>query len=276
MLGSTAFFNASAILPDLGLFLDIDPKNDLIKDFFFDGPKVAFYKIELEELRLLCLEKTIDEVKLIRRDQLNFESGLEITKGVKAVAPMGLWLLREAIATYEGRTPYFREHSDMVCLCFSVSKKDIVKKVLSNKDFELKTLIQDTMASSACGTCRRPIEKIIEDTRLLHGLIKGLDHSKSRFNELGEWLKVANLYPGELLIKLDELKIEWMKREQIEDKFAIEFTEIEGLHLTLSVHALNNGQKIPCDEKKAQALMLALTDYFKSFLGVLLFLHSRV
>ncbi|MBY0414363.1 MAG: (2Fe-2S)-binding protein, partial [Bdellovibrionales bacterium] len=231
MLGPTAFFNASATLPEIGLFLDIDPKNDCIKDFFFDGPKSSHYKLELEELRILAINKNLSEVKKIIRTDLSFEVLLENSN--KATAPIGLWLLQKAISGYEGEARYYREQSDMVCLCFSITKKDIVKKVLSNKDFELKTLIQDTMASSACGTCRKPIEKIILETRLSHGLIKGLDHSKSRFDEKGEWLKVAGFYPGELLIKLEELKQEWMKREEIADQFKIEFTDIEGLHLTL-------------------------------------------
>jgi bacterioferritin-associated ferredoxin len=266
MLASTAFFNASAAIPGLNLFLDIDPKKDIIKDFFFAGPKADHYKIELQELRLLTVGKTIEESKNIFRSDLTLET--ELSEGVKAIAPVSLWLLKKAIESYVGHGRFYKEQSDMLCLCFSVTKRDIVKKVLGNKNFELKTLIQDTMASSACGTCRIPIEKLILETRMTHGLIKGLDHAKSRFDDKGQWLKVAGLYPGPLLIVLEDLKNKWMEREKIVGQFKIEFTNIEGLHLTVMIDSTN--------EKTVNGLLSALTEYLKSELGVLFFLEPGV
>lgn len=266
MLGSTAFFNAKATLPELSLFLDIDPKNDTIKEFFFEGPKASHFKSELEELKRLSLGKNLNEVNRITRSELEFET--EIKPGVKAVAPLGLSLLKSAIESYVGHGRYFKEQTDMLCLCFSVTTRDVVKKVLANKDFELKTLITETMASSACGSCRTIIEKTISDTRLSHGLIKGLDHSKSRFDKSGQWLKVAGMYPGPLLIKLEDLKNQWMKREQITEQYIIEFTHIEGLHITLNINTDN--------DKNIQGLLSALTEYLKSELGVLFFLKTSV
>lgn len=259
-------FNAKATLPELSLFLDIDPKHDTIKEFFFDGPKLSHFTRELEELKTLSLGKTLDQAGFITRDLLHFETLLP--NGKKAMAPVGLWLLKKAIETYQGEAHFFKDHQDMLCLCFSVTKKDIIKKVLANKNFELKTLIQETMASSACGSCRVPIEKLILDTRAQNGLIKGLDHSKSRYDASGAWLKVAGLYPGPLLIKLDELKNKWMERENIKELFEIEFTNIEGLHLTLSVNSTN--------EKTVAGLLLALSDFLKSELGILFFLKTSV
>lgn len=266
MMESTAFFNAKAALPELSLFLDIDPRKDIIKDFHFDGPRASHYTVEMQELRSLTMGKTIEEVKRLSRDKIPLEA--KLPNGKTPIMPVGLWLLQKAIANYAGEGRFYKEQHDMVCLCFSVTKGDIVKKVLAHKDYELKTLIQDTMASSACGSCRAPIEKMIIDTRNAHGLIKGLDHSKARLDAQGNWIKVAGMYPGPLLIKLTELKNEWMVREKITEQFKIEFTNIEGLHLTVSIDSTN--------EKTVAGLMSALTDYLKSKLGVLFFLKSVV
>ncbi len=261
---STAFFNASAKDSELSLFLDINPNSDIIKNFFYEGPQAQIYKDEMEELRLICLDKPLDVVKKINRSSLKSETLLP-SKNL-SVLPRGLSLLRTAIATYTGEGGFLKEQTDVVCLCFTVSKKDIVKNVFSNKDFELKTLIQNTHASSACGSCRPLIEKIMKETRLENGLIKGLDHSKSRFDSEGNWIKIAGMYPGPLLIKLEELKADWMKREKIEGQFEIEFIGIEGFHLTMKINSDN--------EKIVKGLMSALTDYLKSELGVLFFLET--
>ena len=261
---STAFFNAKAMTPEVSLFLDIDPKTDIIKEFFYDGPKASHFKIEMEELRILAINKSIHEAQKIKRHSLGLET--ELANGEKPVMPRGLSLLRSALSSYTGEGGFLKEQFDVLCLCFSVTKRDIVKKVLGNKDFELKTLIQETMASSACGSCRSPIEKLILETRLEHGLIKGLDHSKSRFDKEGNWIKIAGMYPGPLLLKLDELKKAWIKREKIEGQFDIEFTDIEGFHLTVKINSTN--------EKTVGGLLSALSDYLKSELGVLFFLKT--
>ena len=61
MMESTAFFNAKATTKDIGLFLDIDSKRDIIKEFHFDGPRASLYKAEMEELKALVLGKTLEE-----------------------------------------------------------------------------------------------------------------------------------------------------------------------------------------------------------------------
>lgn len=264
MMESTAFFNAKAQTNDVTLYLDIDPKTEVIKEFFFTGPAADLYKFELEELKNLCLNKAIGEVRKIKRQSLSEET--KLPNGKSPAMPRGLWLLRKALVSYTGEGGYLKKQTDVLCLCFSVTKKDIEKKVLSNKDFELKTLIQETMASSACGSCRVPIEKLIIDTRASHGLIKGLDHSQSRFDELGKWIKIYGMYPGPLLMKLEELKNTWMEREKITGQFEIEFIDIEGYHLTVRVNSTS--------EKVVSGLLYALSDYLKSELGILFFLKS--
>lgn len=264
MMESTAFFNAKATTSDVSLFLDIDPKRDVIKEFHYDGPHAFSHKAEMEEIKELVLGKDLESVRNLKRSDLYFEKRL--SDDHRPVTSVGLWLLREALASYAGESRFYKEERDLICLCFSVTKKDIVKKVLANRDFELKTLIQETMASSACGSCRNPIQSIIDETRSAHGMIKGLDHSKSRYDKDGKWIKVAGMYPGPLLIKLDELKDEWMKREGIVGQFEMELVQIEGFHVSVKVNSTS--------EKTVSGLLSALTDFLKSRLGVLFFLQS--
>ncbi len=264
MMESTAFFNAKSTSPEVTLFLDIDPKKDTVKEFFFDGPEVFKYKAELEELRSLSMGKTLAELKYIKRQGLMFET--RTADGKKSMVSLGLMLLRDAVASYMGEGRYLKEERDLLCLCFSVTKRDIVRKVLTNKNFELKTLIQDTMATSACGSCRVSIEKLIQQTRNENGLIPGLDHSRSRMDAKGQWVKVAGMYPGPLLIKLEELKNAWMKREGIEGQYTIEFVGIEGFHVDVKVNSDR--------ANVVEGLLLAMEEFIKSQLGVLLFFHA--
>lgn len=264
MMETTAFFNAKASLQEVSLFIDINPKNDTVKEFFYSGKNASKYSIELDELKILVVGKTLGQIQNIKRSDLKFVTELP---GHKApMLSLGMSLLRAAINDYSGESRSYKEEKDMVCLCFSVTKKDIVQGVLGDKDFELKTLIQKTMASSACGSCRPMIEKIILETRHSHGLIKGLDHSRSRFDANGNWIKILGLYPGALLIELERLKLVWMKREGIIGQYQIEFMNIEGFHLDVKI--------TPSSEKTNAGLISALSDYLKSELGILFFLHA--
>lgn len=264
MMETTAFFNATASLHGVSLFLDINSKTETIKDFFYSAGSDSDFNVELDELKMLVVGRTLSEIQDIRRADLQFVT--ETKNDNAPILPLGLTLLRAAVSDYQGENRFYKEEKDMVCLCFSVTKRDIVLGVLSDKDFELKTLIQKTMASSACGSCRAPIEKIILETRHQHGLIKGLDHSRSRFDAKGEWIKILGLYPGPLLIKIDQLKNAWMKREGISEQYQIEFTNIEGFHLDVLI--------TPASEKTNAGLISALSDYLKNELGILFFLHA--
>jgi bacterioferritin-associated ferredoxin len=267
--GDSFFFNAKASYKDLvTLYLDISPKDDTLKDFFYDGPKAFSYQEELEELKTLSLGKTITELKFLSRNELSHEHKNGRFK--KSVSALSLTLLKEAILLYLGENKTYREVSDYVCVCFGVTKKEIAKAVIANKNYSLTTLVQETKATSACGLCLKAAEELILKTRLENGLIEGMDNSRSRVNSAGEWIKILGLYPAELLIKIDELKMEWMEREKINDQFALEIIDISGFHLDFKVQT-KNGEKV--DSTRATGLLSALSEYLKSKTGVLFFLH---
>jgi bacterioferritin-associated ferredoxin len=261
------FFNASAKALGITLSLDIDSKKEVVKNFAFDGDKALHYALEMNELKELVTGKSLADIKHLDRTKLK---SITLTNGKNPMAPLGLYLLREALSSYMGEERAYKEQKDLLCLCFSITKKEIEKRVIEDKAYELKSLIAETMASSACGSCRKPIEALIIKTRLENGLIKGLDHSKSRFDESGQWLKIAGMYPGPLLIELESLKNQWMKREGITEQFKIVFLNLEGHHLSLEIKAMNNSQD---NEKTYHALSVALSDYLKKELGALFFIE---
>jgi hypothetical protein len=97
-------------------------------------------------------------------------------------------------------------------------------------------------------------------------LIRGLTHSSTRLDKEGHWIKIKGMYPGDLLIKLDEMKKTWIQREGIEAQFKIEIQNIEGYHIWLSV-APND------DSVRNEKVLAALSDYWRSAIGALFFLH---
>lgn len=268
--GRPYLFNARASYQDrLTLFLDISPKDDTIKDFFYEGPKAKTHQEEFEELKKLVLGKKITDLKFLSREELKHEH--KTINFQRPIAALSLTLMKEAILQYLGENRTYNQEKDYLCLCFGVTKREIVKEVLASSTFDLKDLVMSTRATSACGSCKDQIVSLIEKTRLENGLIKGLTNSRARVDKEGHWIKILDLYPGPLLVMIDELKNEWMKREDIVDKFSIEFTTIEGLHLDVVVID-DHGHT---DHKRGKGLINALTDYLKSQTGVLFFLHLR-
>lgn len=254
---------------ELSLWLDINLKAQRIDEFIFKGSLKSQYEKELEELKNLVLGKSLNEISKIKRSDLKEETRLP--NGKKALASLSLWLLHKAISDYLG-VKNLLSQNDFLCLCFGVTKRDLKKEILNRSDYDLQALISETKATSACGSCKSIILKTFSDLRSEHGKIKGFEHSKTRLDIDGHWVKVKDLYPAELLIKLDDLKNSWMLREGIAQLFSIEIENIEGHHLWFSVKSLSNELG---DSEKFEKILLALSDFFKSETGILFFLHLR-
>jgi hypothetical protein len=149
-----------------------------------------------------------------------------------------------------------------------VGARELKKQILTRSDYDLTHLETETMATSACGGCRTLIQKTMQSIREEHGLILGLDHSESRLDKNGHWIKIRGLYPADLLIRLDKLMKVWMNREGIAEQFEIEIVKIEGYHLWLSVR--------PDDSDRSLKILQALSEYWRSEFGALFFLHLAV
>jgi hypothetical protein len=132
-----------------------------------------------------------------------------------------LWLFYSALDEYQGHAPFLKEINDTVCLCFGITKQ------------ELKNA-NATMAGRACGSCAPHIKK-------------------------KEFKKIAGLYPGPLVVKLDELKDEWAKEHAVE-------VSIENMSDNYLEVRMN-----PYDKEKLQSL----SDYWYLKLKNRFFLRGR-
>jgi bacterioferritin-associated ferredoxin len=58
---------------------------------------------------------------------------------------------------------------EKVCLCKGVSKDQIIASI-HRGNHTIEAIAKDTTATTGCGTCKRQVQKILEDTLLLSGL----------------------------------------------------------------------------------------------------------
>ena len=179
-------------------------------------------------------------------------------------------MLTKAVENYTGESR-LEYQNDFICLCFGTTKSDVLKEVITRPDYSLTHLIAETNATSACGSCKTLMNETLNSLREEHGLIKGLNHSKSNVDSEGKWIKIKNMYPAELVLYLDQLKKTWMIREGLFNQFEIEIMTIEGYHLQLSIKDLKN-PTIEVENKKVEAFLFALSDYWRGEIGALFFL----
>ena len=249
---------------ELKLFLDIDLKSEKIQEFYFKGSLSSKYALEFEELKTLVLNSSYKLALTLKRENLHSE--VLLVNGKLPIASLSLWLLHSAIEDYLGTSTTLKSEKDLICLCFGIGKRELKEQVLIRPDYDLKAIISETMASSACGSCREQLITTLKVLREENGLISGLTHSQTRLDAKGHWLKIKGMYPSELLIKLDNSKNIWMKREGLLDQFQIEIINIEGHHLWLQVMPSE-------DPARNEKVLMALSDYWRSEIGALFFLH---
>lgn len=251
-------YNASSMLFGISLKLEIDPKRDIIKTAKINNAQEA-YQNDLDFFLTLIEGKSLDEARALKR--LDFKE--EKNHFIK-VLPLAMSLLNKAIDSYLGEDVYLKGKSDVLCLCYNVGKSSLVEMTLSDVNFDLTKLIKDTLATTACGSCLSPIKEYIAQIQSENGLIQGLKNTRTRLDKSGHWIKINGLYPADLLIKLDDLKEEWITQNEIPN-FALEILNIEGNHLDVKMNVT--------DEFKQKIFLDALRDYYKEKTGTLFFLH---
>ena len=140
---------------------------------------------------------------------------------LKNSLPLGLFYA--ALDEYQGHVPVVKNNcDDLVCLCFGVTQKELNTKV-------------PTMAGRACGGC--------------------LTFIRPR-----EFKKIAGMYPGPLVVVLDQLKTEWAKDKDV--KISLEAIDGDRLEVLIS----------PYEKEKLQSL----SDYFLSKLNTRFFLRATL
>lgn len=151
----------------LKIYLKIDKINgkDIITDAKFQtfgcGSAVASSSILTE----MVMGKTVEEAKKITNKQIVEElGGLPAEKVHCSV--MGYEALEDALKHYHSEDiKTEKDPTDrIVCHCFDVSEKSIVKAVKENRARTLDDIKELTYAGGACGRCKDLIQEILDKT----------------------------------------------------------------------------------------------------------------
>lgn len=161
------------------------------------------------------------EISLVTATFLN--QPLLLIPKIEIENSLPLWLFYRTLDEYQGHVAVIKnEGNDLVCLCFGITKNELKKGT-------------PTMAGRACGSC--------------------LPFIKPR-----EFRKISGMYPGPLVVKLDELSKEWSKTENTE----VSILAINDDHLEVKI--------TPYDKAKLKSL----SDYFFAKLNTRFFLRATL
>jgi NifU-like protein len=106
---------------------------------------------------------TLEEAeKVTNQDIADYLGGLPVEKMHCSV--MGKEALEAAIANYRGQK-VVKEDFEIVCNCFGVTDREIIKAVRENNLTSVEQVTYYTKAGGGCGQCHPKIEAIIEKVR---------------------------------------------------------------------------------------------------------------
>lgn len=149
----------------LKLTLKIDPNTHVILDAKFKTFGCASAIASSSALTEMIIGKTIEEAaKITNQDIANYLGGLPEQKMHCSV--MGMEALEAALENYrtkKGIKKVIGENDRIVCKCFGVSEKTIIKAIELNNLKTVDEITHFTKAGGGCGKCKGEIEKIIKD-----------------------------------------------------------------------------------------------------------------
>jgi NifU-like protein len=149
----------------LKLTLKIDPNTHVILDAKFKTFGCASAIASSSALTEMIIGKTIEEAaKITNQDIANYLGGLPEQKMHCSV--MGMEALEVALENYrtkKGIKKVIGENDRIVCKCFGVSEKTIIKAIELNNLKTVDEVTHFTKAGGGCGKCKGEIEKIIKD-----------------------------------------------------------------------------------------------------------------
>jgi len=149
----------------LKLTLKIDPNTGVILDAKFKTFGCASAIASSSALCEMIIGKTIEEAsKITNKDIADYLGGLPEQKMHCSV--MGMEALEAAIENYrtkKGIKKIVGESDRIVCKCFGVTEKTIIKAIELNNLRTVDEVTNFTKAGGGCGKCRGEIEKIIKD-----------------------------------------------------------------------------------------------------------------
>lgn len=149
----------------LKLTLKINPETHIIEDAKFKTFGCVSAIASSSALTEMIIGKTIEEAsKITNKDIAEFLGGLPKEKMHCSV--MGMEALEAAIKNYKGgktEKVFIGEDDRIVCKCFNVSEKDILKAIKVNNIKTVEDVTNYTKAGGGCGKCKGEIEKILKD-----------------------------------------------------------------------------------------------------------------
>jgi len=149
----------------LKLTLRIDPKTHIIQDAKFKTFGCASAIASSSILTEMIKGKTIEEAARITNQDIANELG-GLPKEKMHCSVMGMEALEAAIKNYKGlknEKVIVGENDRIVCKCFNVSEKTILKAIELNNIKSVEDVTNFTKAGGGCGKCKGEIEKIIKD-----------------------------------------------------------------------------------------------------------------
>ena len=148
----------------LRLTLRIDKKTDKIIDAKFQtfgcASAIASSSALTEMIKGMTIEKAS---KITNKDIADYLGGLPNEKMHCSV--MGMESLEKAIANYRG-APATKEivgKEQIVCKCFSVTDKKIIRAIKENNLRTVEEITNYTKAGGGCGKCKPEIEKLLKE-----------------------------------------------------------------------------------------------------------------
>lgn len=149
----------------LKLTLRIDPQTHIIKDAKFKTFGCASAIASSSALTEMIKGKTLEEASKITNQEIaEFLGGLPNEKMHCSV--MGMEALEAAVKNYQGaknEKVIIGEQDRIVCKCFNVSEKTIIKAVKLNNIKTVEAVTNFTKAGGGCRSCLGEIEKILKD-----------------------------------------------------------------------------------------------------------------
>lgn len=148
----------------LKLTLRIDKKTHKILDAKFKTFGCASAIAASSALTEMIIGKTIEEAsKITNKDIVEFLGGLPEEKMHCSV--MGMEALEAAIANYKGKQlkKESEEEEKIICKCFSVSDKKILRAIKENNLHTVEEVTNYTKAGGGCGKCKPEIEKLLKE-----------------------------------------------------------------------------------------------------------------
>ena len=149
----------------LKLMLKIDPETHVIIDAKFKTFGCASAIASSSALTEMIKGKTIEEAeKITNQDIVEFLGGLPEQKMHCSV--MGMEALHAALDNYrtkKGIKKIVGEMDRIVCHCFGVSERTIIKAIEVNNLKTVDEVTHFTKAGGGCGKCKGDIEKILNE-----------------------------------------------------------------------------------------------------------------